>query len=126
MDGSECPPAAAGGLEILMQWLAQVAQAFEGVNAGVVAVVPDDLVRVVADRAHRHRPRRPGLQLLFRQNAKWVRRLGTVLAAGRARAVGSQFVPGDDALGPVIPLDVEAVLALAANHGGSYARSRLH
>src|SRR5438270_13051830 len=42
---------------------AQLAQVFERVDAGVVAVVPDDLVGVRPAGGHRHRRGRPGLQL---------------------------------------------------------------
>src|SRR5947199_9929597 len=40
---------------------AQVAEVFERVDAGVVAVIPDDLVGVVADRLHVDRAGRAGL-----------------------------------------------------------------
>src|SRR4029079_10268264 len=46
----------------LSDGLAQFAEVLERVNAGVVPVVPHDLVRVIADRAHRRRPRRAGFQ----------------------------------------------------------------
>src|SRR5437588_8267510 len=42
--------------------LTQFSEVFERVDAGVVAVVPDDLVGVIADRLHRRRSRRAGLQ----------------------------------------------------------------
>src|SRR5581483_4110467 len=55
---------------------AQRAQVFQGVNARVVPVVPDDLVGVMPDRLHRHRLEgRLGLQLARLEDAERVGRL---------------------------------------------------
>src|SRR5215204_1030306 len=89
--------------------LAQFAQVLDGVDAGVVSVVPDNFVGVITDGAHRGGPRRSGLQLPWRQDAERVRWLLPVLPAGRTRARGAEGVPGNGPFLAVAPFDVEAV-----------------
>src|SRR5438105_518755 len=81
--------------------LAQLAQVLQRVDAGVVAVAPDDLVGVAADRGHRHRLQRH--QLLRFQDAEGVRRFLPLLAAAGAGAVVAQVLPGVDAAVAVVP-----------------------
>src|SRR5438874_205689 len=96
---------------------AQLAQVLERVNAGVVSVVPGDFVGVMADRRHRDRPRRAGLQLFVRDDAERVRRLRPLLPAGCTGAVLAQGSPGDRAATAIRPFDVQTVVTLAANDG---------
>src|SRR5207244_560739 len=96
---------------------AQLAQVLERVNAGVVSVVPGDFVGVMADRRHRDRPRRAGLQLFLGDDAKRIRRLRPLLPAGCTGAVLAQGLPGDRAAAAVGPFDVQSILTLAANDG---------
>src|SRR5262245_26719236 len=72
---------------------AQLAEEFERVNSGVVAVVPLDLIRVVAHGLHRDRCRRTRGDFLRRQDAERVSRFRPFFHARRARAVGAQFLP---------------------------------
>src|SRR3954453_5350169 len=63
------------GVVSLGERLAQFAEVFERVDAGIVAVVPDDLVGVVADGRHGGRPRRAGFEFARREDAERVGRL---------------------------------------------------
>src|SRR6476661_2498701 len=116
MPGSDnfcCGPAPWGCMGEFSRWwrdsiadrLAQLAEVFERVDAGVVAVVPGNFVGVVSDRRHGDRPRRAGLQFARRQDAERIGRLLPLLAAGGAGAVGAEGVPGDGAAATVAPLD---------------------
>src|SRR5438046_3063375 len=80
---------------------AQRPQRLEREYPGRVAVVPGDLVGVVADRGHRHRGRGAGRRFSFGQHAERVRRLRPVLLAGGARAVRPQVPPGHERGRPV-------------------------
>ncbi len=85
--------------------LTQRPQVFQGEDAGVVAVAPDDLVRVPADA--RHRDGRERSELAGLQDAKGVGRLFAFVTAAGARAVGAQVRPGVDAPVAVVPVDDE-------------------
>src|SRR5947199_7181302 len=63
---------------------AELAEVFERVDAGVVAVVPDDLIRVRPAGRHGDRHRRAGLQLGVGEDAERVGRRFALLAARRA------------------------------------------
>ncbi len=85
---------------------------FQGVNAGIVAVAPDDLVSVPTDRRHTHGSE--WTQLGGLQNAKRIGRLLPLLAATRTGAVGAQVLPSVDAPVPIAPLDNQAIRAIFA------------
>src|SRR5262245_49103560 len=68
--------------------LPKLAEEFEGVNAGVVAVAPDDLVGVAARRRHRHGGER--FQLLGLEEAERIGRLLALLTAAGAGTILAQ------------------------------------
>src|SRR5947209_9979088 len=91
-----CNPWALRLLHFLPRGLAQLAEDFDGVDAGVVAVVPGDLVGVVADRGHRGRLRRAGAGNFLRaEDVERVRRLLALLSAGGAGALPAQLDPAE-------------------------------
>src|SRR4051794_9368156 len=92
--------------------VAQLAEQFQSVYAGVVAVGPDDLIGVMAAGQHLRRLRRAH-DVLVAQKLERVGRLLPGLITGGAGAVLAESLPGDERAGPVGPVDGEAV-ALAA------------
>src|SRR5438045_2992097 len=90
---------------LTLRTLAKGAQVFQGVDAAVVAIAPDDLVGVAADDRHAHGGQ--GDQLVGLEDAERVRRLLALVAAAGARAVLAQMLPGVDAAVAVVPLDDE-------------------
>src|SRR3954470_19832732 len=62
----ECMGESPGVFVLIFERLAQFAQVFERVDAGVVGVAPGDLVGVIADRRHPHWSRPPRSQFLVR------------------------------------------------------------
>jgi hypothetical protein len=83
--------------------LTQTPQILEREYARVVAVAPDDLIAVIADRLDPYRFKR--LQLTWLEEAKRVGRLQAFLAATGARTVVAQMLPGVHAAVAVTPLD---------------------
>jgi hypothetical protein len=68
---------------------------FESEDAGVMAIVPGDLVGVTAYRRHRYgRKGRPWLKLSGRQDPKRIRRPSGFISASGAGTVISQVLPG--------------------------------
>src|SRR5207248_3133180 len=85
-----------------------------------MAIVPGDLVRVVADRRHRRwRQRRPRSEVLGAEDPEGVRRLLVFFPAAGAGAVVTQMLPGIDAAVAIVPLDDQAL-------GTFFAQSRGH
>lgn len=80
---------------------------FQGVNAGIVAIAPDDLVGISTDRRHTYRSERR--QFVGLQNAERIGRLFALFAAAGARAVGAQVLPSVDAAVSIAPFDNQAV-----------------
>src|SRR5262245_27401139 len=95
---------------------AEPAEQFDRVDAGVVAVVPDNLVRVVPPGDHLRRLRGAGLNFLVADQPERVGRLLPLLVARGARARLAQRSPGDERPRPVVPVDGQAV-PLAAQGG---------
>src|SRR6266581_2249598 len=82
--------------------LAQLPVMFQGVDAGIVAVAPGDLIGVVANRRQGRRPQRRQFGGL--DHAERVGRLQTLLAAAGARAVVAQLLPAVNGAMAVVPL----------------------
>src|SRR5262249_4264040 len=92
--------------------LAQLPEVLQGEDAGVVAVTPGDLIRVVPDRRDRDGPER--FQLGGLDEAERVGGLDALLAAAGAGGVVAEVLPGIAAAVAVVPLDEQAVVALLA------------
>src|SRR4051812_32457803 len=91
-------------------------QLVESVDAGIVAIAPGDLVRVVSDRGEVDRLQ--GKKLAWLQNTERVRRLASFFLAAGAGALVAQVHPGVFTAMAVAPLDDEPVLALPAQRDG--------
>src|ERR1051326_4095373 len=90
--------------------LAQTAERFEGVDAGLVTVVPDNLVSVAADGRHRRRgQRRARSQVVGAENAKRIGGTHTIFATGGARAIVAQVLPRHGGVMTVAPVDDELI-----------------
>src|SRR5579884_1599698 len=79
---------------------------FQGVNAGIVTVAPDDFVSVPANRRHTHGSK--WTQLVGLQDAERIGRFLSLLAATSTGAVSAKMLPGVDAAVPVAPFDNQA------------------
>jgi hypothetical protein len=88
----------------------QLAEVLQGVEAGIVAVAPGDLIGVIADRRESYGCQRH--KLLGLENAERVRRFQAVLAAAGAGALIAKVLPGVDAMMAVLPVDDQTIGAL--------------
>src|SRR5262245_213567 len=87
--------------------LTERTQMFQGVNAGIVSVAPNNLVGVTANRRHANRNERH--QLVGLQNAEGIGWLFALFAAAGAGTIGAQVLPGVDAAVAITPLNDETV-----------------
>src|SRR5208337_4345140 len=92
--------------------LTQLPKVFQGEDAGVVAVVPGDLVSVVAHGRHRHGGK--GRQFVGLEDAERIGRLLALFTAAGAGAVAAQVLPGVNAAMTVVPFDHQLVVAFLA------------
>src|SRR5947209_10015464 len=98
--GIDCGPGCMGFLWLLR--VAQLAEQFQGVDAGVVAVGPNNLVGVVAAGEHLTGHGRAD-EVAVAEQLERVGRLGPFLIARGARAIRPQLLEGDERAGPVGP-----------------------
>src|SRR5262245_19804007 len=108
-----CPPG--GCMKVVLSEsvaAAQLAEVFQGVQAGVVAVAPGDLVGVIADRGHAQRLERRQLTRL--EDAERVGRLVALLATAGTGTVLAQLLPGIFARLAVAPDDDQKFVAFLA------------
>ena len=97
--------------------LTQSAQMFQGIKPRIVAIAPNDLVRIIADGADRHRLER--LDLARLQDAKRIGGLQLRFLATRAGALLAQMCPKIFAAMAVAPFDDETILAIFLESDGT-------
>src|SRR5260370_1000026 len=95
--------------------LAKLAKILQSKQSGIVSVVPDNLIGVIADRSdlHRRQARLWG-QLARGENSKGIGRLTEFSLAAGAGAVVSKMLPGVNAPVPVAPINGQLILTLLA------------
>ena len=101
---------------LALRALTQFPQVFEGEDAGIVAVAPDDLVGVMADRCDRY-----GLERRDFRRLQYAERIGGLLAFPAATGTGAmaaQMRPRKNAAMAVVPFDDEAVVAVLRESNG--------
>jgi hypothetical protein len=86
----------------------------QGVNTGVMAIAPDDLVAVTSDS--RHGNGLEGNQIVRLQDAERIRRLLAFVATAGTRTVIAEVFPRIDAVMTIVPLDDETIVVVTAEN----------